>query len=230
MLPTKAIQDNKSSRAHRRPARQGLYPARFFLLAFFVWVIVGALTLVGEENRGIYRFVNLHHTPFADISFSYLTHFGEAPVICACLLLLPLAAKKFRQPRFLLTMVACNIVPFLLTQAVKALINAPRPLKYFEEASWINRVAGQPVNYNYSFPSGHSEGVFAFTCFLALLLPCKYRHFSWLLFLLALAVGYSRIYLSQHFYADVYAGSIIGTLGCCATYLLMNPFKHIANP
>jgi len=33
-----------------------------------------------------------------------------------------------------------------------------------------------------------------------------------LLFIVALLVGYSRVYLSQHFFIDITAGSVFGTL------------------
>jgi len=156
--------------------------------------------------------------------FPYVTHIGEGTVIITCLLLLFLV-PRLRTGKFALAMVVCNISPFLITQAIKGLVNAPRPLKYFAEATWINHVAGQPLNYDYSFPSGHSEGSFAFLCFLSLLLPKKYGWMGALLFLLALGVCYSRIYLSQHFFADVYVGSSIGTLCCLIAFSIINPFK-----
>jgi membrane-associated phospholipid phosphatase len=51
---------------------------------------------------------------------------------------------------------------------------------------------------------------------------------SILFFLLAIACGYSRLYLGQHFFADVYAGSIVGTLLSVGLYMLGKRF--IPNP
>lgn len=199
--------------------------ARYFLLLFLLWMIAGGILLWWEQERWIYQAINRQHTIPGDIMFSYLTHLGEGTVIGFVLLSL-LFVPKLRKGRFLLALLVCNLGPFLLTQAVKNLINAPRPLKYFQEAEWINRVAGQPSNYNYSFPSGHSEGAFALFCFLSLLLPPRYRKWGIAFFLLALSVAYSRLYLSQHFYADVYVGSIIGTLCCLTSFALINPFRQ----
>ena len=199
--------------------------AFYFIGLFLLWVVAGGVVLLRESERSVYRTINEQHTPFLDSLLPYVTHMGEATVIIVGLLLL-LCIRRYRTVKFLLAFVICNLTPFLLTQAVKALVNAPRPLKYFQEADWINRVTGQPVNYDYSFPSGHSEGSFAFFCFLALLLPRKWAPIGIILFLLAFSVGYSRIYLSQHFYADVYTGSIIGTLCCLICFRLINPFKE----
>lgn len=218
------MQTIKTNNTDNYSAKHPLAGGIFFIVLFLVWVVVGGFFLFRENERSIYRAINEQHTVLFDAIFPYITHMGEAMVIISGLLLL-LLIPRFRTRKFLLAFVICNLTPFLLTQAVKSLVNAPRPLKYFQEADWINRVAGQPVNYDYSFPSGHSEGSFAFFCFLALILPKKFAPLGMILFLLALSVGYSRIYLSQHFYADVYTGSIIGTLCCLISFCIINPFK-----
>jgi membrane-associated phospholipid phosphatase len=199
--------------------------AQYFIVLLIVWLLAGGYLLIHEQERSIYKTINNQHTPFKDSIFPYLTHVGEAWVIIPVLLLL-LFIKRFWSKRFIWALVACNISPFLITQAVKGLINAPRPLKYFPDISFIHRVAGQPENYDFSFPSGHSEGSFAFLCFLSLVLPKRYRFFGVIFFLIGLTVLYSRIYLSQHFFRDVYVGSLIGGLSCLICFWLINPFKH----
>lgn len=199
--------------------------ARAFILLFLIWLVAGGLLLGWEQERWVYLAINKQHTTWGDLLFPYITHIGEGTVIIVCLLLL-LLVRRFRTWKFALAMVLCNISPFLLTQAIKGIVNAPRPLKYFQEAAWINRVTGQPANYDFSFPSGHSEGSFAFLCFLSLLLPGRYRLLGAVFFFMALSVAYSRMYLSQHFYADVYTGSVIGTLCCLISFALINPFKQ----
>jgi membrane-associated phospholipid phosphatase len=202
--------------------------AQYFIVLFILWVFIGGYLLIREQERSIYRAINNQHTIFKDTIFPYLTHIGEAWVIIPSLLLL-LLIKPLRNKRFAWAMVACNVSPFLITQAIKGIINAPRPLKYFPDISFIHRVAGQPENYDFSFPSGHSEGSFAFLCFLSLILPKRYRIFSVVFFFTGLVVLYSRIYLSQHFFRDVYVGSLIGGLSCLICFWLINPFRYNTN-
>lgn len=208
----------------KRFSLTALTGGQYFIIPFIVWVVLGGIFLLIEKERAVYVVVNDYHFAFLDVVLPYITRLGEGPVIIVGLLTL-FIYPAFRTGRFLIAMLCCNLVPFVLTQVIKSVINAPRPLKYFQEADWIKRVNGQPVNYDYSFPSGHSEGAFAFFCFLALLLPARYSYLGFFFFFIALLVGYSRIYLSQHFYADVYVGSIIGAGCCILMFWLINPFK-----
>lgn len=68
----------------------------------------------------------------------------------------------------------------------------------------------------FSFPSGHSTSAIIFYGLLAYLLwktdlPKSYRYFlTSLLFLFAILIGFSRIYLRMHYPSDVLAGFFIG--------------------
>lgn len=208
-------------------SRNGLSGAFYFVLLFLLWTIVGTVILILEEDRQVYLFVNSKNNPFLDTILPFVSHLGTFPVIALCLLAV-LCIPRFRTKKVLLSMILCNTVPFLLIQLLKNIINAPRPLNYFKNAEWIHRVSGQPENYHLSFPSGHSGGAFALYCFLSLLLPEKW---SWLgvpFFLAALLTGYSRIYLSQHFFADVFAGSLIGVLSVLFIFKMIRPLPSQA--
>ena len=58
-----------------------------------------------------------------------------------------------------------------------------------------------------SFPSGHTSDNFAAAAVLALF----YRRRGWLYFLVAAAIGYSRIYTGSHWPSDVLASMFLGT-------------------
>jgi len=79
-----------------------------------------------------------------------------------------------------------------------------------------------------SFPSGHTTVAFAF--FFALALCTRHRKMSALYFVCALVLGYSRIYLSQHFLKDVFFGSVIGTVGTLVIFAEAVRFKWITLP
>lgn len=152
-----------------------------------------------------------------------LTHLGQAEVVIPVLLLL-LFLPRYRNWWYLVVATVCNIVPMLVQQGMKAWFDELRPLKYFNDAPWIHKLPHWPSLYHHSFPSGHTEGAFSFLCFLSLLLYRTHRHWALLFFVLALMVGYSRMYLAAHFFADVYVGSIVGVVVTTICYALMTEY------
>ncbi len=60
---------------------------------------------------------------------------------------------------------------------------------------------------HHSFPSGHATAAFALFFCLGFLAEKKINEV--IFFLLALTVAFSRVYLSQHFFEDITAGSFI---------------------
>lgn len=187
---------------------------KYFVVPLLLWIILGGIGLSWEQDRIIYKWVNNNNHHVLDAIMPYITYLGEGLFVFGILLLFLMFLGFKKGKRVAWVLLLCNLVPFVLTQIVKQIVNAPRPLKFFNEAGWIHRISGQPVNYDFSFPSGHSEGAFALFSSIALLLHQRYKAWGLLCFILALSVAYSRIYLSQHFYRDVYAGSLIGAI-CC---------------
>ncbi|HWY36960.1 MAG TPA: phosphatase PAP2 family protein, partial [Bacteroidia bacterium] len=74
---------------------------------------------------------------------------------------------------------------------------------------------------HHSFPSGHATAAFAL--FFCLAFFAGKSSSKALYFLLALTVAFSRVYLSQHFFEDITAGSFIAvffsSLVCYFFYL-----------
>ena len=70
-----------------------------------------------------------------------------------------------------------------------------------------------PIPHSQSFPSGHAAIAFAAATMLAVLVPPAAAAF----FVLALAIGYSRVYVGVHWPLDVVGGAILGV----ATALLL---------
>jgi undecaprenyl-diphosphatase len=92
---------------------------------------------------------------------------------------------------------------------------------------------------DFSFPSGHAAGSFAFAAFFALVLlrtmPAAPRPGErlgrWiaagLLMLLAVGVGLSRIALGVHYPADVAAGAALGTVGAAVAVSVQMRSKDV---
>lgn len=198
----------------------------FFLIPFFIWIILGSLVQFFFDKQQLFSLVNSHYTNTLDIIMSFITTWGEGSFIIPVLLLLWLYKKEHRHTVFLWTILLANIGAFLFSQAIKNIINAPRPLNYFHEATWIHILPNWAHYYHNSFPSGHTTGAFALFSFVSFLLKGKYRVFGLLFFLMALTVAYSRLYLAAHFFMDVYTGSIVGTVFSTLAFTIFFKRNH----
>ena len=90
-----------------------------------------------------------------------------------------------------------------------------RPTHYPGVMEQVKTVYGY-VGGLYGFISGHSANAFGFAMFSSLLF--KRRRYSIVLYLWALLVVYSRIYLGVHFITDVIPGILVGLLNGVLVY------------
>jgi len=77
---------------------------------------------------------------------------------------------------------------------------------------------------NYGFISGHATNAFGLATFCALLFRNKF--FTGTIFIYAVLISYSRIYLGVHFISDVVAGAIAGTLIALCFYTIYNTVRR----
>lgn len=133
--------------------------------------------------------------------FKIITWFGSA----TCLI--PLAVILFftiKNKKVGLLAGANLIIITILNQALKIIVQRPRPTEY--------RIINET---GYSFPSGHSMVSMAFYGFLIYLIykniKNKYLKISLIitLALLIIMIGISRIYLGVHYTSDVCAGFLV---------------------
>lgn len=151
--------------------------------------------------------------PLVDMMFRFITYFGDV------LLWIPMIGYVIWKKRKLyLPMVTASFtLVILLVQICKMFIlpDEPRPMGYIDDGSFIHTVTGVEVKLVGSFPSSHTAT--AFTFFLMICLMYKKRWWLVAGFCMAMMVGYSRIYLAQHFPLDVAAGIIAATLSVAAS-------------
>ena len=190
----------------------------FFIPFAFVWV--GAwlfLLIVGKIDSHL--MLNNYHTTYFDIFFKHFTAVGGwVPCAVAGLLLL------FKKWKITIVILASQLTATLITTPLKRIIRAPRPSIIFNDLGIdFPIVEGVDLHSTLSMPSGHTSAVFAFCFSLALFCPKWWQ--KMLCLLIAILVGYSRIYLSQHFLADVLAGSIVGIIAVLILIPLITKLK-----
>lgn len=113
-----------------------------------------------------------------------------------------LCAAYRRWGVFALTVIAVALADWSAT-GLKALIDRPRPpLRYAEPKTLV------AVPRDASFPSGHAATSFAAATILSFAFP----RFAPLLYVLAAAVAFSRVYVGVHYPLDVIGGALLGAL------------------
>jgi len=99
-------------------------------------------------------------------------------------------------------------------------------LNYFKEAPWIHTLPEWERLMERSFPSGHTAAAFCLFTFLAFILTPRYKWLGIVFFILAMLVGYSRLYLAAHFFHDVYFGSLFAVLFTILVVAIMRRYPH----
>ncbi|MCC8409761.1 phosphatase PAP2 family protein [Mucilaginibacter sp. UR6-1] len=178
----------------------------FFILYLLFLIICLSLKLIYTREE-IYFAVNSRYSEVADLFFRFYTNIGDGLFTIAIVVVLILFFSYSKA--FLLA--SSYAVSSLIAQALKFAFDAPRPKLYFaEHLQNIHFVKDVHIYLVHSFPSGHS--VTAFSTAVVLTYFSRKKAWGMVFFILAVFAGYSRMYLSEHFFEDVVAGSVTGVI------------------
>lgn len=180
-----------------------------FFLPYSAFVLISGIFLIGYSREQTHLWINQYYHPIADSFFMFYTHLGDGMTVVA--LVIVLLFVSFRSAIFLAIsgMVSGGTTQLLKNYVFGDVLRPSFHFQYYSEES-IRLVPDLDMHIHNSFPSGHTTA--AFCIFTALMLIINRPKLSWLFFVLAFLVGFSRVYLSQHFLVDIYFGSIIGIL------------------
>jgi membrane-associated phospholipid phosphatase len=188
----------------------------YFLIPCFIFFLAGAWLMIAYSKDNLHLLFNSYHTPFLDRMIPTLNLLGDGLTMAIIGFLFLFI--RFRYAFFIL--ISLLIVAWVIYMLKNTFFQSyPRPVKFFEGIRELRLVPGvEPHHFN-SFPSGHTATAFAL--FFCLAIITKNNFMKLFLFLLALVAAYSRIYLSQHFFEDVYAGAWVGLLAVMASWFLV---------
>jgi membrane-associated phospholipid phosphatase len=199
----------------------GVYMRLFFAGICLYWAAGLGWLIMYSKAAGflLMRSLGNHYT---DFFFRYVTHIGDG--LAAIALCIFWVFRKKMDVAFVLFV--GYALSGLMAQAIKHSVVMPRPAPYFKVLGEnIRAIDGvELLQSNTSFPSGHTATAFALATALVLMNSWWSKRW-WLALLIAILIGYSRIYLGQHFMQDVLAGSVLGTLATLAGWLVLKKWN-----
>jgi len=172
-----------------------------WLLFFFIGLIF--LLLVGKADSFVD--LNPYHRSTLDTIFAWITFMGDGLFTVIVFVILLLRRHWSRA----IQVIAAFLLSALIAQILKNIFSMPRPKQFFRPGVYpyfIDKVTH--VGFA-SFPSGHTTSIFALATLLAIFTKNRIAKIACLIG--GILVGYSRLYLGQHFLGDVLMGSVIGT-------------------
>lgn len=148
------------------------------------------------------NFIYNFHNSFLDSLFVFITTLGDYMIIWIVITLLLFILKKLSLKKDFIFISLVYFSSFLVNDLIlKQLFQRDRPFMQYE--------IFQPLILapdSHSFPSGHTASSFVAATILSYYFP-KYRV---LFYVLAIIIGFSRIYVGVHFLSDVLVGALIG--------------------
>lgn len=192
----------------------------FFIYLFF---FLTSILLVSIFNKEVLHLtLNKYHSLFFDAFFKYTTFLGDG-ILFGILTVIFFFIKK----RVAIIFAVAGILTLVITHILKKIVftGIARPANAIGLEN-LHIVDGVKMAFSNSFPSGHTTTAFAiFTILCLFYSKCK-SQYLWVS--LAIIAGVSRVYLSQHFWIDIFVGSFIGIfIGFLSMAFLHQPAKRI---
>ena len=193
-----------------------------FLVPTLVLALILGIMLLVLPKAELHLTLCKPHTAFLDSLVPIITNLVDwLPYLVVLLLLFYRAGWA--------TYLASNLLlSTLIVQPIKHLVHAPRPLTWFAENMpdvSLPLVEGVRMNYWLSFPSGHTTTFFVLFFTLSIILCAENIKgktiLSFICFLCASFGAYTRIYLSQHFALDIFAGILIAIFSTLSLYYFL---------
>ena len=193
-----------------------------FLVPTLVLALVLGIALLITPKAELHLALCQPHTTGLDTIVPIITNLVDwLPYLCVILLLFYRAGWA--------TFLASNLLlSTVIVQPIKHIVHAPRPLTWFAENMpdvTLPLVEGVRMNHWLSFPSGHTTTFFVLFYSLSIILCAENvtgkMILSFLCFLCASFGAYTRIYLSQHFALDIFAGILIAVFSTLSLYFFL---------
>lgn len=187
-------------------------------LTLITALVIFIFNLIIGTNE-LFLLLNADLGKVADLVFVFFTFLGDGSWWILLFILFILFRRK-QLPLLFFSFIFQEI----FIESFKNLIlpNEPRPIKAIADKALIHTVNGVELHSIGSFPSGHTTQAFVF-----FLLACLVINKKWIVaagFFYAMMIGYSRIYLAQHFPRDVAGGMLFASISVLLSIFIFKKF------
>lgn len=186
---------------------------KFFFTGYFLFFFLSVFLLIHYSKAEGFYLMNAYHSDFLTYFFIYATYLGDGLFCIAIGILLFIFRRRFLG----LMVVSSYALSGIAAQVIKQFILEPRPAILFKDSAYPYFIDDVTLHNLHAFPSGHTSSAFALAAVLSF--GIKNKNYSLLFLSGAIVVGYSRIYLAQHFLNDVLAGSVIGVVAAILCFV-----------
>ncbi len=186
--------------------KTNIFALKPFVYLCIIFLLFSVISMIFIDFDEIHFFIYKQHSRSLDVLFKYLTNLGDGLFAIVTILVI-----CWLKPLKYVWLGALSFaISGILSQFIKKVIfpSALRPIKVYD-INKLHLIDGVTVHSLHSFPSGHTATAFALFMFLAFVYR-KNKTAQYCFAFIAILIGYSRIYLTQHFLIDVICGSIIG--------------------
>jgi len=197
---------------------------KVFFYLIVLLLLFGLVPLFLFDKVSFFFTIKQWESPILDCCTPYLSYLGDVRAYWVVVLIIKIkhfnkeVSYLIRDTKIVVWM-ANFLFMSLVVQFLKRIVfsHILRPMALIS-IDQVHIIKGVELAKKLSFPSGHASTIFSIITLIQLFKKEKSFICSFLLCLLACVVSYSRIYLCQHFYTDVYFGGLIGILSAYATY------------
>lgn len=177
---------------------------RLYFAFWGIFFVVGLIFVLTVGKAASFVDLNPYHQTTLDKIFVWVTWLGDG-LFSVIIIVLFLVRRRWSAA---IQVTAAFLLSALLAQILKNAFSMPRPMQFFPPGTYPYFIKDVTHLGFASFPSGHTTSIFALVTMLALFTPNQRAKVAYLF--AGVLVGYSRIYLGQHFLNDVLMGSCIG--------------------